>query len=361
MFANETFYPRDDRGNPLNHFNDFNDAFPFVALLLSLFSSSFGMSKFFLFGPIRFLSEKASSSGLFSIHFLCLCLINSMFGFRIVCLESTLFTTYRYFIFDNSTTSLDTIKQMTPIIPPEYRLLVYLSPCIIPFMINISRLWSTSKQTWAYFIKYPQFLVSPCFTPFMFEGHKSDNQEDRYDIRIWKWGSVINAIYIGCFPQCILVISDYCKGVHQWKFTDATHDDALFKHKYGNTIFAATTAILFLLLIVFFFGIGSMINERYSTIPFYPDTMSFVSINGVKNNSSVSNISIANKNIGENIVPQVHADEPTFQLDQIHAELYNCDHHREDEISQVGISSRDDDILIAEVRNLLKFREIELM
>ena len=90
MFANETLYPRDDEGNPLDHFRDINETIPFITVLLSLFSSSFGMSKFFLFGPIRFLSNKVTSNGLFSVPFLCLCLINSMFGFRIVCVESAL-------------------------------------------------------------------------------------------------------------------------------------------------------------------------------------------------------------------------------------------------------------------------------
>ena len=358
MFANETLYPRDDEGNPLYHFRNINETIPFITVLLSLFSSSFGMSKFFLVGPIRFLSNKVTSNGLFSVPFLCLCLINSMFGFRIVCLESALFTTYRYDIFDNATASIQTIKQITPIIPPEYRLLVYLSPCIIPFMINISRLWSTSKETWTYFMKYPQFLVAPCFTPFIFEGHESDSQQDRYNIRIWRWGSVINAIYIGCLPQCILVISDYCKGVYHWRFgkntyTDDSHDDALFKHEYGNTIFAAATASLFLLLIIFFFGFESMINETYSTTPCCPNPKSTVSLTGVNNNSLVSNIYIVNDNTEENIVTQLNTEEPTAHLDHTHAELCNCGHHREDEISQQGTSSGDDDILIVEVCTLL--------
>ena len=362
MFANETFYPRDDDGNPRYHFKDFNETIPFITVLLSLFSSSFGMSKFFLAGPIQFLSEKATVNGLFSISFLCLCLINSMFGFRIVCLESALFTTYRYEIFDNATISFETIKQITPIIPPEYRLLAYLSPCIVPFMINISRLWCTPKATWAYFMKYPQFLVSPCFTPFMFEGHKSDNPGNHYNIRIWKLGSVINAIYIGCLPQCILLISDYCKGVHHWKFgrnTDTvdSHDDALFKQEYGNTIFAATTALLFLLLIAFFFGIESMINEKFSTVPSSLNPMSFVSLPGVNNDFSESNIGIATDKNGENIIPQMLTEKAANHLDIIHTELDNCSQHGEYEITEEG----DDKILMAEVCSLFKLGNIKLM
>ena len=201
---------------------------------------------------------------------------------------------------------------------------------------------------------------------FMFEGHKSDNPGNHYNIRIWKVGSVINAIYIGCLPQCILVITDYCKGVHQWKFgidtdNDDTHDDALFKHEYGNTIFAATTALLFLLLIAFFFGIEGMINERYSTIPSSPNPMSFVSLSGVNNDSSESNIAIATDNNGENIIPQMNTEEPAYHLDNIHTELNNYSQHEEFEISQQGISSGDDNILMVEVCTLMKFGNMKLI
>ena len=95
----------------------------------------------------------------------------------------------------------------------------------------------------------------------MFEGNQSTNQPGGPKLKIWKWGTIINAIYIGCIPQLILCITDYYKGVHQWEFgmnipgiDDSENNDALFKHPYGNTIFATGTATVFLILITLFFG-----------------------------------------------------------------------------------------------------------
>ena len=140
-----------------------------------------------------------------------------MFGFRSFCIESAFFSTYYYQKFNITTISSDII-QISPVISPKYRLLLYLSPCIIPLLVNISRLWFTTKGLWKYLVKYPQFVISPCFIPFMFEGYQSANGNGQYKIRIWESGTLINAIYIGCFPQFILCITDYYKGVHQWEF-----------------------------------------------------------------------------------------------------------------------------------------------
>ena len=78
-------------------------------------------------------------------------------------------------------------------------------------------------------MKYPQFLISPCFTPFMFEGSESTNQQGDPKLKIWKWGTIINAIYIGCIPQFILCITDYYKGVHQWKFSTDIDNELIFE------------------------------------------------------------------------------------------------------------------------------------
>ena len=120
-------------------------------------------------------------------------------------------------------------------------------------------------------MKYPQFLISPCFTPFMFEGNQSTNKPRGPKLKIWKRGTIINAIHIGCIPQLILCITDYYKGVHQWKFgtninnefiSVGENNDALFKHPYGNTIFATATATIFLILIILFFGSQSLLKEE---------------------------------------------------------------------------------------------------
>ena len=191
-----------------------------------------------------------------------------MFGFRIVCIESAFFTSYRYQEY-NSTTGLYDTNQIFPIIPPEYRLLMYLVPSIIPVFINGFRLWRTTKGLWSYFLQYPQFIISPCFTPFLFEGYEAINQEGQYKLKIWRLGTIINAIYIGCIPQCILCFTDYYKGVHDWKFNSTDrqnfvyeNNDALFKSMYGNTIFSVTTGTFFLMLIILFFGSEKLFKER---------------------------------------------------------------------------------------------------
>ena len=85
---------------------------------------------------------------------------------------------------------------------------------------NVIKLYYTTEGLWKRLMKYPQFLISPCFTPFLFEGYKSTNQLGQYKLKIWIWGGIINAIYVGCLSQCILCITGYYKGVHQWKFGD---------------------------------------------------------------------------------------------------------------------------------------------
>ena len=259
-------------GVTITYYKDFKSALTLITFLLSLFSSAFGMSKFFLAGPIQFLSTDSTFNGILSIPFLGLCIINSMFGIRILCIENIFFTSYRYQTQD-ATTFLFNTKQIAPIISQEYRLLVYLAPCIISFFCNCFKIRRTTKGLKEYLLKYPQFLIAPCFTPFMFEGYKQTNNFGQYRLRIWKWGTIINAIYIGCAPQFILLVSDYYKGVHNWEFkgnhssgnaevNEVEANDALFKSRYGNMIFASSTITICLTIITFFFGSGWFFSKR---------------------------------------------------------------------------------------------------
>ena len=280
LFTTEGFFPNHIDGDIVKTtYKDFNSVLPLLSFIVSLLSSSFGMSKFFLAGPIQFLPLDSAFNGVLSLPFLILCLLNSMFGFRIICIESAFFTSYNYQIWNKKKSQYDQ-KQIAPIISPEYRLVVYLAPCIIPFLINAIKLWFTTEGLWKHLMKYPQFLISPCFTPFIFEGYKSTKQPGQYELKIWKWGSIVNAFYIGCLPQCILCITDYQKGIHQWEFgkhliipdiaktmvqragEDYENNNALFKSNYGNTVFAAISATLFLVLIILLFGSGTLFKEK---------------------------------------------------------------------------------------------------
>ena len=271
MFAIEGFHPKNEGGDTITHYKDANSALPLITFFISLFSSSFGTSKFLVHGPIQFISNDSALNGILSMPFLCLCILNTMFGFRIICIETAFFTSYRLqFSNDSLPTGWDR-KEITALVNPEYRILLYLAPCIFPFLINAFKLFCTTRGFWKYYLQYPQFLISPCFTPFMFEGYKSSNIETHYRLKIWKLGTIVNAIYIGCVPQCILLIIDYLKGVHNWKFqkkefvdgdTFSESNDGIFKFAYGNAIFAISTAVLFLALIIIFFQSKSLFRER---------------------------------------------------------------------------------------------------
>ena len=323
LFAIEGFYPKDAYGGTTSYYKDFNSALPLVTFLLSLFASSFGMSKFFLTGPIQFLSKDSAFNGLLSIPFFSLCLIKTMFGFRTVCIESAFFTSYRYNIAANLTFLYD-VAQTSPIIPPQYRLLVYLAPAVIPFLINSLRLWCTSNGLGKYFLEYPQFLASPCFTPFLFEGYESSNKQRQCKLRMWKWGTIFNANYIGCIPQIIFCITDYYKGVYEWEFEKkGENNDALFKSQYGNTIFATTTAVFFLTLIMLFFGSSALfryrgIHRRCLTILCCPCPKPCISLTDSDLDPLLA-LTFSSDNIrGANVEEHVSAGMPKISFDPPH-------------------------------------------
>ena len=92
----------------------------------------------------------------------------------------------------------------------------------------------------------------------MFEGC---NANDQYSLRIWKCGTVMNALFIGFIPQVILLIINFIRGVAYWDFLGLAlrpemiyeNNDSLFKTKHGNTLFAIITGSLFLFLIIIVF------------------------------------------------------------------------------------------------------------
>ena len=378
LFATEGFFPKQVDGQIINTtYKDPNFVLPLLSFCVSMFASSFGMSKFFMTGPIQFLQNDSALNGLLSLPFLSLCLINSMFGFRIICIENAFFTSYNYQIWSaNKYRSGFEHKQISPIIPPEYRLVVYLAPCIIPFIINISKLMFTTKGLWKYLMKYPQFLISPCFTPFIFESNESAEQQGQCKLKIWKWGSIINAIYIGCLPQCILCFTDYYKGVHQWEFNknidegsmvhsswrnygsfaatgeDYENNNSLFKSNYGNTIFGATTATFFLILIVLFFGSGTLFKERgihcrLFSILFCPCPNDCINVDSVDLDPPSSQNSSDLNNIG-----QIPEEGPTTPFDKPKTEVYWYYRRGEIKIKLLG-SLRDEKHFKSQVATVL--------
>ena len=252
--AVEGFYPQTSAGYTINKFTSFTQALPLIALVISMAASSFGMTKFFLQGPIPILPKDAPVNGLMSLPFICTLLINSMFAARIICIENSLFSSYRYQRYHWHKTGFDQTT-IDAVIPPEYRLVVYFLPSLISFIINATRLFKTGTDLRPIIMKYPQILLSPCFTPFAFEGCKENS------FKIWRGGTICNAFFIGCFPQIVCVFMEYYRDIVNWDFIGMAMDpdwiyennDALFKRRYGNSIFAITTGGIFFFLIVLTF------------------------------------------------------------------------------------------------------------
>ena len=86
IFAIEGFYPQDSYGFTITFFQDFYQALPLITLVISMIASSFGMTKFFLQGPISILPKNSPVNGLISLPFVCMLLINTMFGVRVLCI-----------------------------------------------------------------------------------------------------------------------------------------------------------------------------------------------------------------------------------------------------------------------------------
>ena len=89
----------------------------------------------------------------------------------------------------------------------------------------------------------------------MFEGSKENS------IRIWKLGSILNAFFIGCLPQIVLLFMDFQRGIVNWDFIGIAlkplgiyeNNDALFKSRHGNSLFAISTGLFCLCIITLTF------------------------------------------------------------------------------------------------------------
>ena len=231
-------------------------------------TSSFGMTKFFVSGLIPIFPTERKLDGILSFPFICVLLLNTMFGCRLVCIENTFFSYYRLQSFENYG-SKDRWNRnygnrfIDPLIPAKYTLAVYLIPSLISCIINSVRFFCTGKELKHIVRKHPQIMIACFFTPFMFEGCKDNN------IRIWKYGSLFNAFFIGCFPQIVLVAMDFYRGIVHWDFFGNVldyeqiyeHNDALIKYNYGNSIFAIVSGTFYLLLILFTFFTNKVIID----------------------------------------------------------------------------------------------------
>ena len=145
---------------------------------------------------------------------------------------------------------------------------MYLLPMIPSFFINLISLKKSLplKTLFQLFFAFPQYLISPCFSCLMFEGvtvHDQVQRKTNFKLKLWKIGSIINAVYIILVPQAFLVCSDVWRGVTKWKFTRrkdiyeaASHgfvekNSALIKHQHGNVFFSIAVSLVSLIVLVF--------------------------------------------------------------------------------------------------------------
>ena len=174
-----------------------------------------------------------------------------MFVARVFCLEASFFANYR--------SSRNALNQVDATISEEYRLPIYLFPGICSFVVNLIKLViTTKKSSLKYFLKHPQFILCPIFCPLMFEGNPKISEENNQPIRVWVRASILNAVFMGCIPQILLVALDYHKRVRFWPFHEidvwSGYDtNALIKHPYGSTIFSVSTLVSYGFLICIFF------------------------------------------------------------------------------------------------------------
>ena len=245
VFTTEAFYHKNSYGN-----SETSMTFAVYTLILSLFTGSFGITKFFLKGPLPILPLDAPLAGVLSLKFLVLLLLNTMFVVRTFCVEASFFTSYRY-----SKINVD------PLIPEEYRLVIYLLPALLSFIINLIRLACTMRlKDFQYFKNYPQFILCPMFSPLMFEENPENRNDNEPLVRVWKLGSIVNSVSIGCLPQILLIAMEQYRQVPTWyqkaEENSGYYSDsnALIKHPFGNTIFAIASFLLYLFLTIIFFS-----------------------------------------------------------------------------------------------------------
>ena len=152
------FYPHDKFGFVSEIFSNPWEILPVMTFCLSVIASAFGISKFYLIGPLRLNSQE---SGLLSCSFLAHIFINFGFVFRIYAIEHSFFSEY---IISSSAPAFDkwgiTTKSISPVLPYEYRLMAYLIPILPSLTLNLLSLSQTLnlKSVLKLCINFPQFI-----------------------------------------------------------------------------------------------------------------------------------------------------------------------------------------------------------
>ena len=278
----EMFFPTDTIGHHVAKFNTFSDVSAILSFVLSLLASSLGMTKFVIFGPfVESFSSNESTKSLI-LNGACVMLTNLMFSLRLFAIEASFFAYYQSYRPD-----FTSYENVLPFIKEDkLRILFYLLPSVIPIVTNNIRLAMTYNGSRKLYLNYPHLFILPGFTPFMYEGVEDVdiNGKKITNVRIWKRGTIVNAIYLFFIAPIVLLIAEYIRGTITWDPTPNPeklpykYTNSMIKTKYGNTAFAIATLTLSLVLVVFLYArlFGVFKSERVSANLISSDTFLYL-------------------------------------------------------------------------------------
>lgn len=253
IMSRQAFFPLDALGHRVDKFENTKDLYRIAAFASSLLASSWGLTRFVLFGPFSTSLQSDQSTRDLIINGITVLLSNLMFSFRLFMIESIFFSYYQSY--DSSYKPHETISAL--INDDGLRILVYFLPSIIPILISIYRLKSTHGNFIKLCFQYPQLILIPGFTPFMYEAKVKEAEDDKKmsTVNVWKKGTMINAIYSFFIAPLALIISDCTRGSVSWDNTPSEtvpyrYTNSIIKYQLGNIGFSVSSIILGLISIV---------------------------------------------------------------------------------------------------------------
>ena len=105
--------------------------------------------------------------------------------------------------------------------------------------------------------EYPQLLLIPGFTPFIYEAKIKEAEEDEriMTVKVWKKGTMINAMYSFFIAPIALITSDCIRGSVSLDNTPNEtvpyrYTNSVIKHQFGNIGFSVSSIILGLISFV---------------------------------------------------------------------------------------------------------------
>ena len=250
-------------------FSSFSDVWPLVTFSLCLASSSYGMSKYLTLAPI----DNKPCDKLLSLKFVAMMFLSSFFIMRLYCLDNIIFSYYQIYPNNLKNGSLEP-SVIEPLISLSYkhgRLLIYFLPSCLSMTVNFIRLKQTKADLETILYKNPELFILSGFSPFIFEKINTSKIKvhqlwSTNQLQIWRYGTILNAIYIGIVPSIALLISECARGitaidltpnqVTETRYASASLNLLLNSSK-ANVLFTIVFVLLSLLVMHKFFGKAS--------------------------------------------------------------------------------------------------------